>query len=166
MNIFILDQDPLRAAGMHCDQHLNKMILESAQMLSTACNVLVGGHLQGLYYSTHINHPCALWTRRSWPNAVWLFRLAKGLEAVRRNNYQKPHDSYEVCKIAIAKLATLIPRHSNTLTPFALAMPDECVVDDAVESYHRCYKHKNLQWVSQGKKPMQWTNRPIPFFME
>lgn len=42
MNIFILDRDPLRCAQFHCDDHVNKMILESCQMLSTAWHVLDG----------------------------------------------------------------------------------------------------------------------------
>ena len=36
MNIFILDQIPKKAAEYHCDKHVVKMILESAQMKSTA----------------------------------------------------------------------------------------------------------------------------------
>lgn len=36
MNIFVLDQDPAAAAGMHCDKHVVKMILEYAQLLSAA----------------------------------------------------------------------------------------------------------------------------------
>lgn len=35
MNIFILDKDPVKAAQLQCDAHVSKMILESAQMLST-----------------------------------------------------------------------------------------------------------------------------------
>ena len=35
MNIFYLDRDPRIAAQMHCDKHVVKMPLESAQMLCT-----------------------------------------------------------------------------------------------------------------------------------
>ena len=35
MNIFVLDEDPVKAAEYHCNKHVVKMILESAQMLST-----------------------------------------------------------------------------------------------------------------------------------
>ena len=42
MNIFYLDKDPVVAAQMMCDKHVVKMILESAQMLSTAHRVLDG----------------------------------------------------------------------------------------------------------------------------
>jgi hypothetical protein len=34
MNIFYLDSDPELAAQMHCDKHVVKMILETAQLLS------------------------------------------------------------------------------------------------------------------------------------
>ena len=42
MNIFILDQDPIAAAVQQCDKHIVKMVLESAQMMSTAHRVLDG----------------------------------------------------------------------------------------------------------------------------
>ena len=42
MNIFVLDNDPDTAARMMCDKHVVKMIVESAQMLSTAHRVLDG----------------------------------------------------------------------------------------------------------------------------
>ena len=40
MNIFFLDKDPIIAAQYHCDKHCVKMILEYAQLLSTAHRVL------------------------------------------------------------------------------------------------------------------------------
>ena len=42
MNLFILHNDPVIAAQMQCDKHVVKMIIESAQMLSTAHRVLDG----------------------------------------------------------------------------------------------------------------------------
>ena len=42
MNIFYLDRDPGICTLMHCDKHVVKMILETAQMLSTAHRVLDG----------------------------------------------------------------------------------------------------------------------------
>ena len=36
MNIFHLHKDPKICAEYHCDKHVVKMILETAQMLSTA----------------------------------------------------------------------------------------------------------------------------------
>ena len=42
MNIFVLDKDPVKAAQYQCDKHVVKMIVESAQMLSTAHRLLDG----------------------------------------------------------------------------------------------------------------------------
>ena len=35
MNIFILDRDPVLAAQYQCDKHVVKMVLETAQIMST-----------------------------------------------------------------------------------------------------------------------------------
>lgn len=42
MNIFYLDEDPNLAAQYQYDKHVIKMILETAQLLSTAHRVLDG----------------------------------------------------------------------------------------------------------------------------
>lgn len=36
MNVFWLDEDPRLAARYHCDQNVNKLLLEAAQVLCTA----------------------------------------------------------------------------------------------------------------------------------
>ena len=40
MNIFILDYNPTNCARMHADKHVVKMVLETAQILSTALHSL------------------------------------------------------------------------------------------------------------------------------
>ena len=45
MNIFVLDMNPVTAAQMQCDKHVVKMIVESAQMLSTA-HRMIDGYLE------------------------------------------------------------------------------------------------------------------------
>ena len=42
MNIFYLHENPEVCAKMHCDKHVAKMIIEYAQMLSTAHRMLDG----------------------------------------------------------------------------------------------------------------------------
>ena len=45
MNIFYLSTNTDECARYHCDKHVVKMILETAQMLSTAHRVLDGDEL-------------------------------------------------------------------------------------------------------------------------
>lgn len=61
MNIFYLDKDPKLCAQYHCDKHVVKMILESAQLLCTAVNEAAGKEVAP-YKSTHVNHPCSIWS--------------------------------------------------------------------------------------------------------
>jgi hypothetical protein len=44
MNIFYLDHDVVKCAEMHVDKHVCKMVIEYAQLLSTAHRVLDGEH--------------------------------------------------------------------------------------------------------------------------
>ena len=80
MNIFYLSYDPRTAAAEHCDKHVVKMIVEYAQLLSTAHRVLDGipyydvsknnrkvkrfkldePRESNLYKACHINHPSAV----------------------------------------------------------------------------------------------------------
>ena len=65
MNIFFLDDDPKLSAQMQCDKHVVKMILETAQMLSTSARAR--GHDVG-YKSAYPNHPMTLWVGQSPDN--------------------------------------------------------------------------------------------------
>ena len=88
MNIFYISEDPVQAAQWMVDKHVVKMILESAQLLSTAHRYLDGVEIVGktktgrnakrwklsdaredvLYSGTHIKHPSAAWCRESVEN--------------------------------------------------------------------------------------------------
>ena len=42
MNVFFLDKDPKLASEYHCDKHVVKMLIEYAQLMSTAHRVMYG----------------------------------------------------------------------------------------------------------------------------
>ena len=76
MNIFYLDGDPTVCASLHCDKHVVKMILESAQMLSTAHRELDGDKFadqMGMYKKAHVNHPSTKWVRETHKNYRYLY---------------------------------------------------------------------------------------------
>ena len=88
MQIFVTDYDPKIAAQNLCDTHLNRQIIESAQMLSTyifgiktyktwnkyriQANKELYKQETGLCLPTHINHPCNVWLRNDIKNVYWL----------------------------------------------------------------------------------------------
>jgi len=71
MNIFATDPDPVKSAKALDDKRVNKMILESAQMLCTALHLNNASHL-AKYRKTHANHPSNIWTRETRSNYEWL----------------------------------------------------------------------------------------------
>lgn len=134
MNIFVLDTDPVKAAQAQCDAHCVKMVLESAQLLCSAFPV-------GLppYRRTHYNHPCAVWTRESAGNFLWLAWHGLALADEYTYRYGKIHKSREVIDWCLLYHRTAaLP--DKGLTPFALAMPDEYKRSDPVEAYRAYYR--------------------------
>lgn len=153
MNIFFLDYNVEDCAKAHCDKHVTKMILESAQLLCTAVNVLAGEQVSP-YKTTHVNHPCAKWVRESNSNAIYLYRLMSQLNQEYHFRYGKQHLSYvklEEAKIFILLLKYL-PQGEFTLPP--KAMPDEYKTDTVVESYRNYYRGAKQHlhtWTKRGK---------------
>ena len=175
MNIFHLDKDPVVAAKMMCDKHVVKMIIEYAQLMSTAHRVLDGEEyydktkngrkikrwrLKGaaeerlLYKASHVNHPSNIWVRENNENYRWLYKHFRALCAEYTHRYGKVHLTEEKLKGQL----WFSPRNINQIgkmTRFAQAMPDECKMDDPVEGYRKYY-------IKEKSYMAKWTNRAVP----
>lgn len=183
MNLFILDLDPVSAAQQQCDKHVPKMIVESAQMLSTAHRMLDGQETRRpsksgktmvryydlylgaddleaelLYYkAVHHKHPCTQWTMRSDSNYRWHHDHFCALCDEYTYRYGKVHKTDRLLRGPLWAL----PRNIKTgpLTPFELAMKSnpECIaLGDPVEAYQAFYQTK------QHRFKMVWTKRDVP----
>lgn len=135
---------------MQCDKHIVKMPLETAQLLCCA----FPKH-QSPYKHTHYNHPCAIWTRISKENYLWLIEHGLALCNEYKYRYGKSHKSKEVilwCKKYISKLCFL----QKNKTQFVLCFDQKYHVGNAVESYRFYYqKSKNhiAKWCKGRDKP-------------
>lgn len=155
MNIFYLHTDPVKCAEYHCDKHVVKMILESAQLLSNAHHMLDGEQvIIPIYKLTHKNHPSAIWVRSSSSNYGWLWQLLANLCKEYTYRYVKTH---KVEREGL--LTTLYTQPKNIpnipFSPPPPAMPDEYKVTDSVQSYKNYY-------IGAKKSFARWTNRPVP----
>lgn len=150
---------------MLSSKHVVKMIVESAQMLSTAHRVLdgyqtvekskAGRNLKRwhhkderldeiLYKSTHVNHPCNIWIRESVENYRWLYSHFKFLSIEYEKRYEKTHLSWQKLGVTLAAEPKNIP-HVAATEP-RMAMPSEYIVlGNPVESYRNYYKAEKLQ---------------------
>ena len=173
MNIFYLDNDVAKCAEMHNDKHVVKMILEYAQLLSTAHRVLDGVLTVGvsklgrkqqryvlsdereqvLYSATHINHPSAVWCRQSDSNYIWLAKLLMACCKEYSYRYGKVH---KVERDGLMQtLKNNFPKNisDKPFTEPTPAMPDECKVPgNSLQSYHNYYfMNKGHLWSWKGK---------------
>lgn len=134
MNIFWLDKDPYLSAQYHCDRHVTKMIVEYAQLLSTAHFVLDGAQVG--YKPTHINHPCAKWVRESEDNYNYLWWLWYYLCFEYSRRYGKIHKTSKQLYV-LATEPENIPIIGPTPPP--QCVPDDCKRLDPVEAYRAYY---------------------------
>ena len=174
MNIFYIDHDPIKAAQGMVDKHVVKMILESAQLLSTAHRLLDGTQVEGtsktgrkakrwilhdsrqdvLYLATHIHHPSAVWCRQSVENYSWLVEHFFALMHEYTHRYTKKHACFGDLSFMLQSPPHKLKDYDWTNMPCAMA--DEYKIsDDPLTNYRNYYKI--------GKATMhKWTNREPP----
>ena len=181
MNIFMLDSSMDKCVQYHCDKHIVKMILESAQLLSTCHRVQDGTEYYDktangrkikrwkhpnpnleplLYKAGWVKHPSTIWLFESAYNYIWLYKhfMALNEEYKKRYNHTDDH-------IAVQKLGELLkyPPNNAKINKIATdpqpAMPEHCKIPgDAVASYRKYYileKRRFATWKSPAKTP-EW----------
>lgn len=177
MNIFYLSHDPVEAAQMMVDRHVVKMILESAQLLSTAHRILDGeekdtvsdkGRKKKIYvlhdarepvvYSaTHVNHPSAVWARSSIENYNWLVEHMFALMGEYTYRYDKKHK----CEGELSYMLQSPPKKLEVFdwTPMPSCMDDKYIIsDDPIVNYRNYYK--------SGKTHLHsWKKREAPLWI-
>ena len=159
MNIFFIDKCPVMSAIQLCDKHVVKMVLETAQMCSTAMHYWdQAKHMEHVYKSAYVNHPMTVWVRDNVHNLAWavIHGLSIGREYTYR--YGKNHKSTKVLEEINDVLTDMAwgDVHSFALhTTPPQCMPDQFKCDDYVEAYRNYYR-------TDKAHILQWTGRPTP----
>ena len=162
MNIFYLHEDAKIAAQWHCDKHVVKMIVETAQLLSTAHRVLDGDKRAddlGIYKAAYQNHPSAVWVRESVGNYDWATSLLIALLEEYTKRYGKTHKTQAVGEALRANRPHGIA--SGDVSEPPQCMPDEYKGPSAVDAYRLYYigdKARFARW-RHGNQP-DWWPRP------
>jgi hypothetical protein len=177
MNIFVVDDHPVRAARQMVDKHVVKMILEAGQMLSTSHRVLDGDEYYDrtknnrrikrwrlndereskLWKASFVGHPCTQWTMESRMNYRWHATHALALCREYTHRYEKTHKSQSLIEYLFNREPLNIKE--GGLTKFAIAMPDQYKVECSVESYRNYYRGEKAYFA-------KWKNRETPSWWE
>ena len=156
MNIFHLHKDPRICAEYHCDKHVVKMILETAQMLSTAYRRNFGDN-DDLYKTAYPKHPMTIWVGDSGGNFNWSMRLLDQLLYQYTMRYNKVHKTIRIYESLLGK-HTRWQCWKTEFTPPPQCMPDEYKHKDYITAYKQYY-------IGEKKRFAKYTGVDIPDFM-
>jgi hypothetical protein len=155
------------------DKHVVKMILETAQLLSTAHRLLDGiesidtssGRKKKvyklsddrdavLYSATHANHPSAVWARQSVENYNWLVDHLFALSEEYTYRYGKTH--LTITKLGVPIASPPLNLKEWDMTPMPSCMDEQYKIgEDPIANYRNYYKY--------GKASMHsWKKREAP----
>ena len=176
MNIFYLHKTPTVSVKMHCDKHVVKMVIEYAQLLSTAHRMLDGTQwidassgrrikrwrldnycMDGvLYKASHINHPSAIWVRQNNSQYQYMYNMFENLCEEYTYRYGKIHMTDSKLRQLLVDSPKNIPIGSFQEPP--QCMPDYCKQSNALDGYRTYYREEKKSFA-------KWTNRDVPEFM-
>ena len=159
MNIFHLSKSPRLSAEYMCDKHIPKMLLESAQMLSTAIrrytNLIV---VEDLYKSAYQKHPMTIWVGDNRSNFMWALENAVWIDMQYSKRFNSTHKSFRIIDVIInEELDRHIPKGKLTTPP--QCMPDEYKHKNYVTAYRRYYKGAKsyfAKWNRLNNTPKWW----------
>lgn len=160
MNIFAISYSPVESAQWQHDKHVVKMLLETAQMLSTNAILVPEWRekcedITTLYKPAYVNHPCTIWARTTLGNFRWLVEHGYALWREYDYRFGGMHKSFShVIQPLYHRCYNDFDYGSTDMTPFAVAMPDQYKVPgNAVQSYQNYYVAEKIMTNSK------WTGR-------
>lgn len=160
MNIFAVSKHPRSCARALDDKRLNKMILETAQIL---CAVLNGRGFTTPYRSSHVNHPITKWAASDDDHLKWLYHLgiAYGQEIIYR------HSRKHSCHLVLEGLTFQAPWLSEKIDVEDIQLHNGARhkglgLDFTHLPVHEAYRtYLSARWPNDKRAPT-WTRRRPP----
>lgn len=167
MNIFLTDRDPEVASKDLDDSRLNKMILETTQILCVAYRYLFPEetlkHHDILYKSSHENHPCSLWVKKNHYNYYWLVKYLYFINKERLRRTNKEHKSYnQLFHILVSAPINVTADDFKAYCSFDCNFTPNCTSQFKDKPIFEAYKYYlAFKWINFKREP-KWTNSTIP----
>lgn len=153
MQIFASDPSPYISSIVLDDKRLGKMIIESAQILSSVWG--------GPYKNTHLAHPAMLWAKADWRNYEWLLWHYNSLHTEWIYRFGKNHAAGKWFKFFMDMFVQngyFEYRFDNPCVVSHINMTDFKHIPDVYEAYKQALISK---WDNDTRKP-KWTNSEEP----
>lgn len=161
MNIFVTNPVPIECAAEHCDVHLRKMIVETAQILSTAH--YLNDSVVDAYKPTHIHHPCVKWASASYVNYHWLAALFESLCYEYQYRFDKIHATARFLDVLKQSPKNFSRQFIDFKFGFVQAMPIEFKDNSVFLAYQNYLNNKFSEWLTRERVvKVEWSNRKPP----
>jgi len=165
MNIFFVDTSPQGAARALCDKHIPKMVVETAQMLSTAAWCVLSPPnttvLPRIYRSAYPNHPSTKWVRSSLGAYTWTWGLFRNLIIEYEFRFNRRHKSTDLLDpLGSYEILDCLDTTAFELPP--QCMPDKYKQVDTLRAYRAYYlgdKMRFAKW-ERGRSAPDWVGLP------
>ena len=162
MNIFFLDRDPYKAALALCDKHVPKMLLESAQMLSTAVQANAEKKFDDLYKPAYPKHPMTIWVGFNRDCFRWALENAVYINHQYEQRFNKGHKSFRVIETIYNN------NYIDDISNGFFKEPPQCMPDQyklrsdlyvkAYRKYYQGAKAYFAKWEKGVFAPEWWVN--------
>lgn len=158
MNVFYTNHCPIQSALEHVKIHQRKMIVEYAQLLSTA-HFELDGVIVG-YKPTHKNHPSAIWVRTSIHHYNWVVQCALHLCKLYTESSGKRHKTQDVLETLQTPPKNIF-ECSFKVPP--VAAPDKfkaiAVLGSVTQAYQKYLIEKFKEWQERTNPlTVEWTH--------
>jgi hypothetical protein len=157
VNLFYLDSDPKKCAQYYCDRHVNKIMVEIAQMLSQA-HYDFGNEIPP-YKKSKLIKPQILiytWITESRGNYIFAGKLA--LELLEEYKYRYNKETH-ACIYPLAWLTSHIPLRLPDKGQTKFKLTNNVF---AYEDYFSEIEASRFVYVDYKCKKDRWTKRPKP----
>jgi hypothetical protein len=177
MNIFILDDDPVKAAKDLCDKHVrSKMIIESAialqscfdqdQLSHSSCPRTKTGKIRKSK-GGYANHPSSVWARKTSANFFWLLEHTKTMLRERYERWPQSEEHFTGDFVNwVDKNKSNACVEGGSITPYAIAINKDknCWKISGFENFSA--KEKYRHYYVFDKPFATWTNKSKPLWFQ
>lgn len=151
MNIFVTSKCPIKCAEYLDTLRLNKMVLETAQMLATAIHHHGGN---ATYKPTHKHHPMTVFVGQTRDNYRWTLRHFAAL----CREFTKRRDKLHKCENYLKEFiegAKVIPEGKLTAFPNCAANDSKGISYKHIEDVHTAYQlYLSDRWNTDKREPV------------
>ena len=160
MNIFAVSKHPRKCARALDDKRLNKMILETAQILCTVINLREDRQITP-YRNSHVNHPITKWAMER-DHQIWLYHLGIAYGEEIQFRHGRKHASHLVLEGLTLNTPWLLKPFKTDIEFFNGARNMKLGLDFTHLPVQQAYReYLNARWPGDVRDPF-WTNRSRP----